>query len=144
MKVTARHKKLASLLGDGAAVGAAMIEAGYSKQAAAQGWAKVPKVVLGILPKKAKKLITLGREIGKDDRRAMVLGRLMENTTQGKDGGAMSAKILGSDRELNMWQPDSQTGLIVLNAPNWTEEQMKQMMTPPVDLDKPEDSAKES
>jgi hypothetical protein len=135
MKATARHKKLAALLGDGKPVGAAMIEAGYTKQAAAQGWSKVPSTVLGILPKKAQKLIRLGRETGKEDRRAMVLGRLLENSATGKDGGAMSAKILGSDRELNMWTPDSQTGVIVLNM---SQAKIDELMQPPVELDSEE------
>jgi hypothetical protein len=47
----------------------------------------------------------------------LVRGRLLSNTITGKDGGAMSAKILGSDTELNMWTPEFQQGLIILQAP---------------------------
>lgn len=34
-----------------------------------------------------------------------------------KDGGAMSAKILGSDSELNMWVPEQNQGLVIINVP---------------------------
>jgi hypothetical protein len=34
-----------------------------------------------------------------------------------KDGGSMSAKILGSDSELNMWTPENMQGVIILQTP---------------------------
>jgi hypothetical protein len=47
----------------------------------------------------------------------------------------MSAKILGSDSELNMWQPELQAGMIVLQVPqqilNMTEEERTQLLAPP-------------
>jgi hypothetical protein len=49
-------------------------------------------------------------------RRKLVRGRLIDNVN-GKDGGSMSAKILGSDSELNMWQPEFQQGLVIINVP---------------------------
>jgi hypothetical protein len=49
--------------------------------------------------------------------RALVHGRLIRNVTQGTDKGAQSAKILGGSRDLNMWTPDMQMGVIVLNVP---------------------------
>ena len=50
-------------------------------------------------------------------RRKLVRGRLVDNVIKGKDGGAMSAKILGSDSEINMWVPEMNQGLIILGAP---------------------------
>lgn len=47
----------------------------------------------------------------------MVIGRLAVNTARGKDAGAMSAKILGSRRELNMFTPENQVGVFVVNPP---------------------------
>jgi hypothetical protein len=66
----------------------------------------------------------LGRETGKDDRKHLIRGRLSENVTQGKDKGALSAKILGSDSELNLWQPEMMTGVIVLQQPSSVSDKM--------------------
>ena len=41
----------------------------------------------------------------------------MENTIIGTDKGVMSAKQLGADKRVAMWQPDGQVGLVVLQAP---------------------------
>jgi hypothetical protein len=116
-KTKEQHEKLAKLLDAGTPVCAALEQAGWSPNQAAKGTSKIPQAVYGMLSKKAKGLIKLGRETGKDDRKALVRGRLIENVTRGSDKGALSAKILGSDSELNLWQPEVMTGVIVLNAP---------------------------
>ena len=76
----------------------------------------MPDAVFLKLPKKAKRLVALGR-IETDTRRDLVRGRLVSNTITGTDKGAMSAKIVGSDRELNLWEPESQTGVVILQKP---------------------------
>jgi len=84
-----------------------------------KGWEAVPDKVLAQLPKKAQRLVALGKSADKETRKHIVRGRLLENAIHGKDGGAMSAKILGSDSELNMWTPDMQMGVVVLTTPQW-------------------------
>ena len=115
-KTPTQHKKLASLLAQDVPVGEALVAAGWSPTQAAKGWEAVPDAVLIKLPKKAHRLIALGKT-DKDMRRNLVRGRLVSNTISGKDGGAMSAKILGSDKELSMWEAESQTGVIILQTP---------------------------
>ena len=88
-----------------------------------------------MLSKKAKGLIKLGRETGKDDRKHLIRGRLIENITQGKDRGALSAKILGGDSEINMWQPEIMAGVIVLQPPPMSDEQRAGMLERPPDLE---------
>ena len=132
-KTQAQHAKLAKLLDAGTPVCSALEQAGWSKSQASKGSVKIPKAVYGMLSRKAQSLIRLGREIGKDDRKALIRGRLAENISQGKDGGAMSAKILGSDSELNMWTNENQVGVIVLNPPNMSEEQWAKLNAEPVD-----------
>jgi hypothetical protein len=104
---------------------------------ARKGLAKVPLAVYGMLSKKGQSLIKLGKETGKEDRKHLVRGRLIENITKGSDKGAMSAKILGSDSELNMWQPELQAGLIVLQVPqqilNMTDQERADLLKPPPD-----------
>jgi hypothetical protein len=67
--------------------------------------------------KKGQALIALGKSTPREDKEALVNGRLIRNCIQGTDKAAHSAKILGSSRELNMWTPDSQTELIVIQVP---------------------------
>ena len=115
-KTPQQHKKLGQLLAQDVPVGEALREAGYSERQAMKGWAAVPDKVFVTLPKKAQRLMALGKT-DKESRKNLVRGRLVENVVHGKDGGSMSAKILGSDTELNLWTPEFQQGLIVLTCP---------------------------
>jgi hypothetical protein len=116
-KTKAQHQKLADLLGKGVPVSKAMVQAGWSGNQALKGYSKVPEAVLKLMPKRARSLIALGRTTQPGDMRALVHGRLIDNVTKGHDKGAQSAKILGSSRDLNMWQADFQAGLVVITVP---------------------------
>lgn len=129
-KTPAQRAKLAQLLANDTPVGDALVSAGWSPTQAAKGWNAVPDVVLAKLPKKAHKLIAMGKA-DKDTRRNLVRGRLVSNTIAGKDGGAMSAKILGSETDLNMWQPEVNQGLIILNAPREALERKAELLGEP-------------
>ena len=131
MKTKEQHEKLAKLLGEGVPACSALEQAGWSPTQAAKGYAKVPDAVLGMLPKKARKLIQLGKETGKEDRRSLVYGRLIENVTKGTDKGTFSAKVLGSSSDTNMWVPESQLGLIVINSPQKEFPEIPEGYTPP-------------
>jgi len=47
-----------------------------------------------------------------------VRGKLLENSMNGKDQAVQSLKLLGADREVNMWQPENVSGGFFLNVPN--------------------------
>lgn len=120
-KTPAQYKKLANLLADEVPVGQALVQAGWSETQAKKGMAAVPDKVIAVLPKRVKRLIALGKT-DKETRKHLIRGRLVDNITKGKDGGAMSAKILGSDSELNLWTPEFQQGLILLqNSAKWSD-----------------------
>jgi hypothetical protein len=127
-KTPQQHKKLASLLAEGTPVGEALREAGWSELQSAKGYAAVPDAVFAKLPKKMQRLVELGKRTDRDTRKHVIRGRLLDNAIQGKDGGAMSAKILGSESELNMWIPDTQVGVIVLNAPQGLAERKAELL----------------
>jgi hypothetical protein len=57
------------------------------------------------------------RPRGWDVREQLILARLEKNIRAGKDTAVMSAKLLGSHKKLNLWQPENQTGIIILNSP---------------------------
>jgi hypothetical protein len=111
-----QYPEMAKKLAKGLRPRDVLLDAGYSETQASKGWAAVPDGVKLLLPAKGKRLMNLG-SVDPQVRRKLVRGRLVENIIKGKDGGAMSAKILGSDSELNMWQQEFQQGVIVLNVP---------------------------
>jgi hypothetical protein len=115
-KTAAQKRKLAKLLADEGPVTPALEQAGWSHKSSLKGWAKLPSDVLKSLPKKAQRLIALGK-MDKKDLEHMAVGRLAKNVPDGKDGGAQSAKILGSHREINAWTADQQLGLVILQTP---------------------------
>ncbi len=94
----------------------ALMDAGYSEHASNHGWAAVPNRVVRLLAKKGQRLRELGR-IDNVTQEELVRGRLVYCTLKGTDKGVIAAKALGSERRVNMFQPDSVTGVVVLSAP---------------------------
>jgi hypothetical protein len=45
------------------------------------------------------------------DQAAIITHRLLQNIINGKDGGAQSAKLLGSHRDLRLWEPDTSVSI---------------------------------
>jgi len=93
----------------------ALREAGYPPSTCSNG--KLNKMIRGELAKMGKKYIKIGQDLTAEDQENMVRGRLAENVILGTDKGVMSAKQLGADKRIAMWQPDSQVGMVVINAP---------------------------
>ena len=115
---TDRQKKAAELLKDtNKTIKSAMLEAGYAPGTARLGMQAVPMTVqaLGL---KGSSVYQAGRGMSIEDLKHLAIGRLVLNVTEGRDGGVMSAKTLGSHRELNLWQSESQVGVLVVNAPD--------------------------
>ena len=126
-KTKPNQKKAASLLAQGESYSSALLAAGYSPNVAKKGRAGVPDAVLRMVPKKAAKLRELGK-LSSDIHKELVLGRLTENVLQGKDGGTLSAKALGSTKELNMFEAEHKTGVIVVNAPSMHEPAIQRVL----------------
>jgi len=102
----------------GEAISKVMLDFTTPRQAK-KAWAAVPQDVMRMagLSKKGKLLAKMGRQLDAKTQEDLVRGRLAQNVISGKDGGSHSAKLLGSDRRVNMFTPDQQLGVIVLNAP---------------------------
>jgi hypothetical protein len=115
-KTYEQRKKLVRLLKTGMPIGEALRQAGWSELQSKKGRAAVPKSVWKMLGATAEKLVQMG-EIDPNTQEKLVRGRLVKNVIQGSDAGAQSAKILGSDRRVNMWQPEIQNGLIIITPP---------------------------
>ena len=94
-----------------------MLEAGYAPSTARRGKAALSHPMWEALARESNKLELLGRKISPERQANLVRGRLVLNTLRGQDNGAQSAKLLGADRRISMWQPDSQRGVLVLQCP---------------------------
>ena len=69
------------------------------------------------LARESQTLQLLGRKISREQQENLVRGHLMQNLITGRDDAVQSAKRLGADRRISMWQAKSQVGMVVLQAP---------------------------
>lgn len=116
MHVTERQRKLVEELSKPAVVlRTAMMNAGYTEYTANNGMASIPKRVLQLIARKGVKFVELGK-MDAATQEQLVRGRLVYNTIQGKDSGVMSAKALGSDRRVNMFTPETQVGVVLVQT----------------------------
>jgi hypothetical protein len=118
-KTAQQHQEFARAYVAGAPIKRALILAGYSPKQAKKG-----RVILNrskglrqALAAQGKLLAELGGNITVREQENLVRGRLVLNTIRGMDGGTPSAKILGSEKRVSMWQSDTQRGLVILNSP---------------------------
>ena len=127
---TEQQRKAARLLADGVPIKQALIAAGYSD-------AQARKVVAAIRSRAGlcQALVEEGRRWTPEAREALVRGRLIWNVIHGVDHGVRSAKLLGSEKGLSMWQRQNQTGIIVIHAPrNADKLRVWRLETAPADL----------
>lgn len=109
---------------------AAMLAAGLSPKQANQGRAKVPRVLRKYLPQtvsqaikdQLKEYVEAGRMLSAQERADYVRGRAMAMAAAGTDRGAQALKLVGQDREVNLFVSDTQIGVIVLGESRKLEE----------------------
>lgn len=123
VEATERQIAVAEALANGACIQKTMIDNGYSAATASTGLAGVPKASLKLLLEKTNPDLLKFVDLGISDMRTLVLARLNANVTAGRDGGVLSAKALGSLKELTMFQAESQVGIVIVQAPGADEVQ---------------------
>jgi len=69
------------------------------------------------LAREWNKLELLGRGVNPERQESIVRGRLLQNVITGRDEAVQSARQLGADKRISMWQANSQVGLVMLKAP---------------------------
>lgn len=137
MHVTKKQRDLAEELGKmdtGQTLKRSLLNAGYSENVSNRGWESVPNRVVKLLAKKGIRLKELGK-IDAETQEQIVRGRLVYNTIKGSDKGVLSAKALGSDRRVAMFQAESSVGIVVISAPTAMVEQKARLLA-----DDPEDT----
>jgi hypothetical protein len=118
-KTAEQHRVLARAYVAGVPLTRALVLAGYSPSQARKGWAIVnrSKGLREAIAEHGKLLAELGGNITVQQQENLVRGRLVLNTIRGTDKGTRSAKTLGSEKRVSMWQRDTQRSLVILNSP---------------------------
>lgn len=121
-KTAQQHQEFARAYVAGTPLTRALVLAGYSPKQAKKGMVIVnrSKGLRRAIAEHGRLLAELGGNISAQQQEYLVRGRLVLNTIRGTDKGTLSAKTLGSERRLSMWQSDTQSGLVILNAPTVT------------------------
>ena len=131
----ANYKQLAEELDEAARNGNpvrdVLLANGYSLAVANQGWAAVPTCALKLMKghSKGKRFRELGKSLPVPEQEALVRGALISNIQAGEDKAIQSIKALGNTRDLGMFQPEIQTGIVILGdlprLPGMTAEEYK-------------------
>jgi hypothetical protein len=134
----ANYKKLAEDLDEAARNGNpvrdVLLANGYSQSVANQGWDAVPNRALKLMKghSKGKRLRELGKSLPPQEQAALVIGGLINNIQEGTDSAIQSLKALGNTRELSLFAPEIQAGVIILGEmprlPGMTAEESKQAL----------------
>lgn len=117
--ITDRHRNVATgILVEGKPIRTALLDAGYSQASANQGMARIRRS-LPLAAAYAQEVERLKNSpVPPPAARAQIVrNKLLENVAQNRDNAVQSLKLLGQDRELSLWQPEAQAGLIVLSVP---------------------------
>jgi hypothetical protein len=117
--VTERHRKVAhGILVEGKPIRTALLDAGYSRASANQGLARIRRSVpLATAYAQEVERLKNSPVPPAEARAQIVRAKLLENVANNCDNAVRSLKLLGQDREVSMWQPEVQQGIVVLNMP---------------------------
>jgi len=109
-------EKAAEGLARGLSARRALEEAGFPPSTVKNSTRGINKTIWAKFKEKRQYYIALG-EITAEEQEKLSRGRLVWNTIVGTDKGTLSAKQLGADKRISMWQPDSHAGMVVLQCP---------------------------
>lgn len=114
-------KQFAKAKLNGASTQMAMQSAGYSVSVSRRGWDSVNKACKEEYAKQLNitlaELEQTGGRLTADQRARIVRGKALQNIAEGKDESVGSMKILGQDREVNMYVPDNNAGIVIIECP---------------------------
>jgi hypothetical protein len=118
-KTVQQHQEFARAYVAGTPLTRALVLAGYSPKQARKGMVIVNRSqgLRRAIAEHGRLLAELGSHITARQQENLVRGRLVLNTIRGTDKGTPSAKALGSEKRVSMWQSDTQRGLVILNSP---------------------------
>lgn len=110
-------KKAAENLAKGMQFYPALKDAGFSDSTAKHCGKAVNKMIRAEMKNLGKRFIEMARDITPEEQELLVRGKLLDNIYRNTDKAVLSAKQLGADKRVAMWTPDSQVGMVILQAP---------------------------
>ncbi len=127
-KVMDKHRKVARALRRGATDREALLEAGYSEACANKGIRSMQKQVPALaeaineeIAQQARELIAKqDHSLSKVELEQVVETALLRNTLNGegdRKGSSYAAKLLGSLRRVNVFEPDTAVGVLAMEIP---------------------------
>jgi hypothetical protein len=124
VKITPAMRECAkNVLRKGMKIGEALVKAGYSETQAKKGLRLVrnKKALSQAFREETRKIEAERQEDPlfpvEGALEGLIMNRLQSNIVKGEDKAVMSCKIAGSHKKLNLWTPELQQGIIILNAP---------------------------
>ena len=112
VKPTKQQRKAARMLAHGASFMDALTAAGYSRAQARKGLARV-KSSKGLMVAVREEMTQYPPELRAD----LVRLRLLDNLISGRDVATRSARLLGADKEVAMWQEARQDQQVLIIQP---------------------------
>jgi hypothetical protein len=116
-KTDRQNRKAAKLIASGVGFKDALIASGYSPKQARKGRAALGKRLRGMVQEELLANLDLFAELGAgltpELTEDVIRGRLVDNLLKGEDRATQSAKLLGSDKRLNMFGPDAQNCIVL-------------------------------
>lgn len=101
----------------------ALLDLGFSEAQSDKGWAKVKnsaylrEALAAAKSEELSEIVSVGRNIDASTQENLVRGKLVQNALAGKDHAVGSLKLLGQDKRVNMFTPDSVTGVFIMEVP---------------------------
>ena len=116
---TARHRQVAQdIVARGKTPQQALADAGYAPASSAHGMRTIrhiPALWRAVLDE-VRKVGSL-EQLTADVQERFVRNKLYQNAVMGEDAAIQSLKALGQDKRVAMWEPENQTGIILMQVP---------------------------
>lgn len=123
-----KPEKFVESIAQGKTIREALLDAGKSAKQARKGISAVNQQMMKGLAKEGYRLVALSEQFTQEQWGKIAIGRLIQNAMLGKDGGCLSAKQLGQHRDLQLWQPETVAGVIVLQTPTKISENVGKIL----------------
>src|SRR5436305_862372 len=116
--------KMARKFAETGKMGETLMAGGYSRRTSQRGKAGMShtnreKFAAALDQHKAKilgKFAEIGKQVTAEQQENLVRGALLSNVAEGKDKAAASIKMLGQDKRVNIFQPESTSGVLIIQA----------------------------
>lgn len=123
-KIKEKHRRVAEKVAQGATLGQALRSSGYSKNTS-RNPGRILREAPALLEAIKEKLAEFDSTPG--ERTQLVRRRLTQIVTVGRDSDSISAaKLLGQDKEVRMWEPETKIGLLAMEVPPGMDEILDQ------------------